>query len=308
MDGTAASLHSRAGDTARSASRTESLPDVQRFYDHSADFHDANAQINVSNAARHTVGLLGPIAEEVGAGAEAVLTHVAQNHLDRRDKTHKEKRDEAIDGKAYALADISQRETTTFAMTMQKAFRKRNHYSAIQSHSAQIGRQAIDEKYGGHEGRRDHFSTQIQRVARGHNARQREKGEKRKNAAATKIGALARGISVRQEKRQRIAVGDLAANFAHASGSKTTGAERQERNNKQSLHTQISGHLQRAAKATNKEDRESAEAAARGAGQQWLNKRSSGFGRISKLFEGQRHKATKDLVGHLSARQTQKKV
>ena len=308
LNGTESLLHGHAARTARRAQSQAAHSDEQAFFSKSAELHDANSELAAGKGAREALNFIAPFASEVSdlvGTLAAPVVNAAERHLDRREKTAKERRGQAITERSSALADVSAREANTFAVGTQRLYRgarQRTLLGSLQEHAAEVGRQAIDDKYGGHDGRRDFAATQVQRVFRGHRARE-ENGLERKRSAATTIEALGRGHIQRQEQRHKRAATDLADKFAADSGAKTRGARRQERKNQQSLHTQITGHLERAATATGHAERQSALHDAKAAGKQWLDKRSTVFGRISHPFEGARHKAINDLVGHLSERQ-----
>lgn len=206
----------------------------------------------------------------------------AEQHLDNHTRTNRQRRDQATDGRARAFTEMNRREATTVAVETQRLGR------------GHLARQELRLQHAA--------ATQIGRVGRGYIVRQDQKQEQRRRAA-TLMEAVGRGHIVRQEQRHRKAAIGLAKTFSSTSGSKTTGAKFQEWRNQQSLHTQITGHLERAAAATNHSERESALTQASAAGQKWLDKRSTLFGRISHPFEGARHKAVRDLVGSLSEKQ-----
>lgn len=249
FDGAAAGFHRVAQRRAESAadSTDPRRPEVKRFYQHSADMHGANSEINAAKVLKRAANAaLPPVLGWIGELAVGATEYVA----DRAEDSAEQRRKDANTGRAAAFGEIHQENTLAFQKKTRDLYttiRNDALVAPLRDHAAAIGRKNLAEKRS---------------------------------------------------------LGELAYDFGVASGPKTSGALKKEgtTGKHRSLHTQLTDHLARGATGRTRDLRDASEAWALHSAQGWLDKRNTGFGRVKRLFEGRRYRATKELVSKLSSR------
>lgn len=148
FDGAAVGLHDVARRRAESAAASTDprRPEKKRFYQHSADMHGANSEINETKVAKRVVNAalpagLGLIGELAAGAAESVA--------DRAEDSAKQRRGDAITGRATAFAEIHQKDTEAFQKSVRNLFKTKKIdglVGPLRDHAAEIGRKNLAEK------------------------------------------------------------------------------------------------------------------------------------------------------------------